>query len=94
MIGRFWAGETAWKEIDASAFASFESPGYARIACNLSLRPYGDRRTLLSYDARTQATDEAAGRSFLRYWRLVAPGVGIVMRSTLALIAGHVRLAA
>ena len=90
VIGRFWGGETAWKEIDASAFASFDSPGYAKIACNLSLRPYGERRTLLSYEARTLATDESARRAFLRYWRLVSPGVGIVMRSTLALIAREV----
>jgi hypothetical protein len=52
------------------------------------LRPYGDRRTLLSYEARTHATDEAARRGFLRYWRVVSPGVGIVLRGTLVYIAG------
>ncbi len=91
VIGRFWGGETTWKEIDASAFASFDSPGCAKIACNLSLRPYGERRTLLSYEARTLATDESARRAFLRYWRLVSPGVRVVMRSALALIAREVR---
>jgi hypothetical protein len=91
VIGRFWGGETAWKQIDASAFASFDSPGNAKIACNLSLRPYGERRTLLSYEARTLATDESARRAFLRYWRVASPGAGIVMRSTLALIAREVR---
>ena len=91
MIGRFWGGETAWKEIDASAFTPFDSPGYAKIACILSLRPYGEPRTLLSYEARTLATDDSARRAFLRYWRLVSPGVGIVMRSALALIAREVR---
>jgi len=92
-IGRFWGGETAWAEIDSSAFTSFDRPGYAKIAANLSLRPYGDRRTLLSYEARTQATDETAGRAFLRYWKLVSPGIGAVMRSTLALIADESRAA-
>jgi hypothetical protein len=93
VIGRFWAGETAWAQIDASAFTSFDSPGYAKIAANLSLRSYGDRRTLLSYEARTQATDETARRAFLRYWKLVSPGIGVVMRSTLALIADELRAA-
>lgn len=88
LIGRFWAGTTAFEQIDASAFRSFDSPGYAKISASLSLlRPYGDRRTLLSYEARTQATDETARRAFLRYWTLVSPGVGVVMRSLLALVA-------
>jgi hypothetical protein len=46
---------------------------------------------LLSYEARTQATDETASRAFLRYWTLVSPRVGAVMRSLLALIAREAR---
>jgi hypothetical protein len=84
MVGRFWSGETAWKEIDASDFAGFHEPGFARIGCNFSLRPYGTRRTLVSYEARTQATDEDSRRQFLRYWKAVSPGVGMVMRSMVA----------
>jgi hypothetical protein len=93
VIGRFWGGETAFEQIDSSAFTSFDSPGYAKIAASLSLRSYGDQRTLLSYEARTQATDETARRAFLRYWTLVSPGVGVVMRSLLALIAQETRAA-
>jgi hypothetical protein len=90
-IGHFWAGETTWKQIDSSAFTSFESPGYAKIVAYLSLRSYGRHQTLLSYEARTQATDAAARRAFLRYWTLVSPGVGVVMRSALAIIAQEAR---
>jgi hypothetical protein len=90
-VGRFWGGETTFEQIDSSAFTSFDSPGYAKIAASLSLRSYGDQRTLLSYEARTQATDDAARRAFLRYWTLVSPGVGVVMRSVLALVAQETR---
>jgi hypothetical protein len=86
-IGRFWGGETAWVQIDAPEFQSFDRPRNAKIACNISLRPYGDRRTLTTYEARTRATDEAARRAFLCYWTFVSPGVGIVMRSTLSVIS-------
>jgi hypothetical protein len=86
-IGRFWAGETTWAQIDAAAFSDYQEPGYAKIACNLSFRPYGERRTLVSYEARTQATDGGARRGFLRYWRLVSPFVGVVMRAMLAVMA-------
>jgi hypothetical protein len=91
VIGRFWAGQTLWEQIDAVDFRSFNTPGYAKIAANFSLRAYGDHRTLLSYEARTQATDDAARRGFLRYWTVVSPGVGMVMRATLAAVDVHVR---
>lgn len=84
-IGRFWAGETAWRRSEAAAFAAFAEPGYARIGCNLSFRDYGDR-TLVSYEARTVATDEVARTAFLRYWWVVGPFVGVVMRGTLRLL--------
>jgi hypothetical protein len=83
VIGRFWGGETVWEQIDAAAFTTFARPGVARIACNFSLRPYGASRTLVSYEARTQATDADSRRAFLRYWNVVTAGVGIVMRSQL-----------
>ncbi len=86
VIGRFWGGETSGEEIDAAGFGDFAEPGLARIACNFSLRPYGESRTLVSYEARTQATDDDARRSFLRYWTAVTVGVGVVMRSQLEAI--------
>jgi hypothetical protein len=85
--GRFWAGETLWEEIDAADFVSFAEPGRARIACNFTLRPYGARQTLLSYEARTQGTDPASSAAFLRYWRPLSPFIGIVMRAQLRMIA-------
>jgi hypothetical protein len=86
-IGRFWTGETAWETIDAEDFEAFQLPGYARIGCNFSLRPYGASHTLVSYECRTQATDGVARRGFLRYWRLLSPFIGIVLRSQLNVVA-------
>jgi hypothetical protein len=91
VIGRFWAGETVWETIDAADFAAFEQPGFAKIACSISLRPYGSMRTLVSYEARTQALDADSRAHFLRYWRVVRPGVAIVMRAFLAAVAKEVR---
>ena len=86
VIGRFWAGETRWERIDAADFADFSRPGLARIAANLSFRPYGNDRTLVSYECRVQATDAASRRAFMRYWRTVSPLIGVVLRSVLKLI--------
>lgn len=86
-IGRFWGGKTEWERIDALEFADFDRPGYARIGCSLSVRPYGEDSTLLSYEARTEGTDQRSKRAFLRYWRVVSPLVGMVMRATLKAMA-------
>jgi hypothetical protein len=90
-IGRFWAGETVWKTIDAHEFVAFDEPGFAKIACSVSLHPYGTARTLVTYEARTQALDTDSRAHFLRYWRVVRPGVAIVMRAFLHAVAEEVR---
>jgi hypothetical protein len=91
VVGRFWGGETVWERIRAAEFASFDAPGFARIGCSISLRPYGEEATLVTYEARTRATDEASRRAFLRYWRVVSPFVGVVMRSLLRVIERDLR---
>jgi hypothetical protein len=90
-IGRFWAGETVWETIDAADFATFARPGFARIACNFSARPYGAAQSLVSYECRTQATDDDARRAFLRYWRPLSPFIGVVLRAQLGVIASEIR---
>lgn len=87
VVGRFWAGETVWERIAAHDFAAFDRPGFARIAAGFSLRPYGEGRVLVSYECRTQATDAAARRGFLRYWRPLSPFVGVVLRTQLRIVA-------
>jgi hypothetical protein len=86
-IGRFWGGETAWEQIDAGTFSAFDRPGYARIGCNFSVRPYGAEHALVSYECRTQATDNDARRAFLRYWRPLSPFIGVVRRAQLGVVA-------
>jgi hypothetical protein len=86
VVGRFWGGETIWERIHASGFASFDQPGFAKIACNFLLSPHGEGRTLVSYEARTKATDQPARRAFLRYWKPLSPFIGVVMRSQLSVV--------
>lgn len=87
-VGRFWTGEMTWHDpLGPEAFASFDDPGWGRIAAGFSVRPYGARRALLTYDVRTATTDPDSRRRFLRYWRVVRPFVGHIMRATNALIA-------
>lgn len=86
VIGRFWAGETVWEQIDAADFVAFDAPDRAKIAASISLRPYGADHTLVTYECRTQGTDPRAAAGFLRYWRLLSPFIGVVLRSHLRVV--------
>ncbi|MDS0476723.1 hypothetical protein [Natrinema sp. 1APR25-10V2] len=82
-VGKFWRPTIEWRRVDAEAFAAFDEPGYAKLAVGLSVRPYGDGRTLLTYEARTATTDDRARRNFRRYWRLIGPFAGYLMSKAL-----------
>lgn len=78
-VGALWKPVIEWREIDPDEFERFEEPGYAKLAIGLSVRSYGEDRSLLTYEARTRATDPDSRRRFLRYWRLIGPFAGYVM---------------
>lgn len=86
-IGRFWSGKTSWESINAADFHQFDRPGFAKIACNFSLRSYGAEHTIVTYECRTQGTDPVATKGFLRYWRPLSPAIGVILRAQLAVIA-------
>lgn len=85
-IGKVWQPDIDWRPVVADAFGGFVEPGYAKIAAGFSVRDYGKGRSLLSYEARTVGTDEAARRSFLRYWWMVRRFVSVVMRAALVTV--------
>jgi hypothetical protein len=95
MIGKLWQKDFGWREFDGlEAFRDFDEPAYAKTVIDFSLRPYGDSRTLLSYESRTAGTDEEAVRKFRRYWVALRPGVAYVMRAALRLIKAEAERAA
>lgn len=78
-VGRFWRKDYGSRKVTQPEFIPFSAPGYAKLAISLAVRPAG-RWTILRYEARTATTDEAARRTFRRYWRIIGAGVGLVMR--------------
>jgi hypothetical protein len=82
-IGRFWKRDYGWRRIQAEDFADFDEPGYAKLAVEFAVRPSGFGGSTLRYEARTATTDEDARKQFRRYWRLIRPGVAMVMRRAL-----------
>lgn len=78
-VGHFWTPSIRWRRVSPEEFAGFDEPGNARIAWGFTLTPYGEGRTLLTTECRTQATDEGSRRAFLRYWRLMRPFIGYII---------------
>lgn len=86
-IGKPWLAEIEWKTVAQEDFAGFDEPGWAKIAASLSVRDYGSKRSIITYEARTRMTDEESRARFHRYWTLVAPFVGTIMRALLRTVA-------
>lgn len=79
-----------WRNIPAADFPGFDEPGWRKIAANFSILPHGPSASVLTYQCRTVTTDPHSPRRFLRYWRLIRPFVGHIMRVTLR----HIRTTA
>jgi hypothetical protein len=86
-IGRFWQPDIEWHDVGAVDFASFDEPGWGKIAAGFSVLPYGTDDTLLTYDCRVGCTDRPSRERFRRYWWLVRPFVGHIFTATVATIA-------
>jgi hypothetical protein len=85
-VGKFWQGRIEWKDVERDSYADFSEPGFGKIACDFRVRACGEGRSLLTYECRTATTSAHAREKFARYWRVIRPFVGYVMRATLTTI--------
>ena len=85
-VGKFWQSTIEWRDVPRGEFTEFAEPGFGKIACDLRVRPCGPGRTLLTYECRTATTSSDAREKFGRYWWLIRPFVGHIMRATLRTI--------
>ena len=68
LVGRFWRPVIEFEKVAPDEFRDFSIPGFAKTVYSLSVRPLGERRTLLSGVMRTATTDAEARRWFRLYW--------------------------
>ena len=85
-VGRFWQASGSVRPVEATDFAGFAEPGYAKTAFNMHALQARERGTLLTTETRIQATDDHARRRFRRYWRLIHPGSAALRRAWLRAI--------
>lgn len=92
-VGKFWKAEIEWRDVSIDDFATFDEPGWGKIVCHFLVRPDGDGRSVVTYECRTATTDADTRRRIQRYWSLIRPFVGHIMRATLRTINDQARTA-
>jgi hypothetical protein len=70
-----WLAEPVFSPIPPESFASWAEPDHVKIVWTLEAEPLGPALARLRTETRVQATDEAARRKFLRYWRFARFGI-------------------
>jgi hypothetical protein len=75
-------------------FTSFDEPGFAKIATNLRIDPYGNGSSILTMETRVAITDDESRRRFRRYWLLIGPFSSLIRRIALRLLATELRRSA
>lgn len=90
MIGKFMSPtQMEFRRFDPPDFAAFAEPGYGKVAVNFLVLPYGTGRSLLCTETRTATTDPVSASRFRRYWKVIGPFAGYIMRHWLTLAKQH-----
>jgi hypothetical protein len=90
MIGKFMSPtQMEFHRFDPPQFAGFGEPGYGKVATSFLVLPYGSGRSVLCTETRTATTDPASARRFRRYWAVIGPFAGYLMRHWLTLAKQH-----
>ena len=74
-----------------AAFATYDTPGYAKIALSLRVDPRGTTSSILTLETRVALTDPASLRRFRRYWIVIGPFSGLLRRGALRLLDTNLR---
>lgn len=78
LTGRFWTLTGGLVPTDPRSFLEPIAPGFARAIWNFRLQPIEPGRTRLSTETRVACGSAATRRRFLRYWRIVRIGSGVI----------------
>ena len=85
VVGRFWKLEGEVRRVNGAEFLRFDEPGFAKAVVNFHAQA-ADGGTELTTETRVKLTDDAARRTFRRYWRIVMPGSALIRRAWLRAI--------
>lgn len=85
-IGKLWKPDVTFLQFAPAEFRDFHEPKYAKLAAAFWVERYGEDKSVLRFEARVVATDDAARAHLRRRYRVVRPFTAIFMRRALASI--------
>ena len=82
LMGRFWTLSGGVVPASPDRFRDPPPPGLAQAAWNFRVEPSG-RDTELSTETRVRCADPSTRQQFMRYWRIIRLGSGLIRWSML-----------
>ena len=76
--------------VDPESFATFTTPGYAKIVFSIRADPDGPHSTRVSTETRVATTDPRSRRRFAAYWVVVGLASALIRRLILCRLAMRV----
>lgn len=83
LTGRFWTLLGDLVPTDAATFTGPLAPGLARAAWVFHMDPLSGGRTRLTTETRVRCSEPGTRARFLRYWRVIRLGSGLIRRALL-----------
>ena len=81
-----WKSDVKFRALPPDEFATFDKPGFAKIAWTIRAEPLGLETSRFYTETRGATTDAEARKRFRRYWTMVSPGVRLIRRESLRLV--------
>ena len=73
-----WRADVVFRPLPADQFASFNEPGFVKIAWTLRADPEDSGASVFRTETRAVATDATARAAFRCYWACVSPGIALI----------------
>jgi hypothetical protein len=70
-----WEADPVFRAVPPERFATFDEPGYVKIAFTLRVESTGETASVFRTETRALATDADARARFRWYWALLSPGI-------------------
>jgi len=81
-----WKSDVKFRALPPDEFATFDEPGFAKIAWTIRAEPLGPATSRFYTETRVATTDADARKRFRRYWTMVSPGVRLIRRESLRVV--------
>lgn len=82
-----WQGDVHFRALSPRRFLAFDTAGYAKIAWSIAVDSLSPVTSRVRTETRVATTDSVSRDRFRRYWSIYSPGIVLIRREALRLIA-------